>query len=149
MFDPKNDGEDHINVYSRGKTNLGKWLSNFTREPIETEDGEFNSIEGYWYWLGTRKELLREASGYQAKRIGRTFRVKHRLSTKEFKRKIKKAFNLKLKANNKMRKKFIQSTLPLVHYYVEGERLIFVPKHYWLFKYMERKREKLQIRNVL
>ena len=141
MLRSKNDGIDHINVYSRGKTKLGRWLSNFTEEPIETEDGKFQSIEGYWYWIGTGKDILRGVSGYEAKRIGRALTVKNKLPRKEFRRKIKKAFSLKLKANKAMLKKFMKSTLPLVHYYVEGgERMVFIPKHYWLFEFMEKKR---------
>ena len=48
-FLPAEDGITHVNVYSRGLTTLGRWLSNFAHCPIETEDGPFASIEGYWY----------------------------------------------------------------------------------------------------
>lgn len=34
-FKPEMDGIDHINVYSKGKTELGKLLSNFARTPFE------------------------------------------------------------------------------------------------------------------
>lgn len=51
MIDYKKDGVDHINIYSKGKTSLGRFLSNFAQADIETEDGNFASIEGYWYWL--------------------------------------------------------------------------------------------------
>jgi hypothetical protein len=51
MIDPKKDGIEHINIYSKGRTALGIFLSNFTQCDLETEDGEFSSIEGYWYWL--------------------------------------------------------------------------------------------------
>lgn len=51
MIDPNKDGIDHINIYSKGKTALGKFLSNFTQCDVETKHGEFGSIEAYWYWL--------------------------------------------------------------------------------------------------
>ncbi len=51
MIDYKKDGVDHINIYSKGKTSLGRFLSNFVQADIETEDGDFASVEGYWYWL--------------------------------------------------------------------------------------------------
>lgn len=51
MIDHNKDGIDHINIYSKGRTALGRFLSNFAQAEIETEDGEFASIEGYWYWL--------------------------------------------------------------------------------------------------
>jgi len=50
-YTPETDGIDHINVYSKAKTDLGKFLSNFTYAKIKTQDGIFSSIEGYWYWL--------------------------------------------------------------------------------------------------
>ena len=34
-IDPSKDGIDHINIYSKGKTELGKYLSNFTYAPIK------------------------------------------------------------------------------------------------------------------
>ena len=47
MINPQNDGVDHINIYSKGLTELGRFLSNFEHILITTEDGDFNSIEGY------------------------------------------------------------------------------------------------------
>ena len=38
-------GVDFINVYSKGNTNIGKWLSNFTRINITIDDYEVKSIE--------------------------------------------------------------------------------------------------------
>ena len=121
---PEDDGITHINVYSKGKTALGKWLSNFTRVPIETEDGHFESIEGYWYWLGTNdahKDELRYASGWQAKSLGREMRGVDWQSDDEFKRKICAAIKIKIESNPKMLLALQENTLPLTHYYVYGE----------------------------
>ena len=38
MFNVLNDGIDHINVYSQGKTFLGVFLSNWYRYPIILDD---------------------------------------------------------------------------------------------------------------
>lgn len=51
MFDCQKDGIDHINVYSKGKTALGRFLSNFAQVDLETKNGNFSSVEAYWYWL--------------------------------------------------------------------------------------------------
>jgi hypothetical protein len=49
---PSEDGVTHINVYSRGNTELGRLLSNFAHTPFShPEFGEFASVEGFWYWL--------------------------------------------------------------------------------------------------
>ena len=79
-LDPNMDGITHINVYSGSKTELGRMLSNFYREKILTKDGEFMSVEAYWFWLGISSECefrdeLRELSGYEAKKCGTQLRM--------------------------------------------------------------------------
>jgi hypothetical protein len=54
-IDSKQDGINHINIYSKGKTELGRLLTNFARTPIETPFGHFESGEGYWFWLRASK----------------------------------------------------------------------------------------------
>lgn len=74
MIDPKLDGIQFVNIYSKGKTELGRMLSNFYHYEINTPDGKFQSVEGYWHWLGIidcpEKEILRTLYGYQAKKQG-------------------------------------------------------------------------------
>lgn len=65
------DGTDHLNVYSKAKTELGRMLSNFYECQIVTHHGIFNSVEGYYHYLGLSpkvrdRESLRSLSGYQA-----------------------------------------------------------------------------------
>lgn len=67
---PETEGKNHINIYSRSRTDLGRFLSHFTYHPIEVYDGHFDSIEGYWYWLKYRDEALRHLSGIEAKNYG-------------------------------------------------------------------------------
>lgn len=116
MIRPINDGLDHINIYSQGKTDLGRWLSNFANAPIEIPNkGEFQSIEGYWYWLGCKDDKLRELHGIEAKKYGQN---KKRKEVKNFEEKIKKAILIKLKTYPDMRNKLKESYLPFEHYYV-------------------------------
>lgn len=68
------DGVTHVNAYSKGNTELGRWLSNFTKaEFYHPQYGRFTSMEGFWYWCSTgRKHTdLRNLYGYQAKLVGR------------------------------------------------------------------------------
>lgn len=71
MLKPDEDGVTHINIYSKGKTEIGRWASNFQYAPIVIDDGHFDSVEGYFYWLGTRNAQLRFLSGFAAKKLGR------------------------------------------------------------------------------
>ena len=51
ILKPENDGIDHINVYSKGKTVLGRALSNFSYSRIRIPFlGTFLSVEAFWYW---------------------------------------------------------------------------------------------------
>lgn len=67
---PETEGVNHYNIYSRSRTELGMFLSHFTYHPIETYDGHFDSIEGYWYWIKYRDDALRYLSGLEAKQYG-------------------------------------------------------------------------------
>lgn len=92
MINPENDGIDHINIYSKGKTDLGRFLSNFAHTPISSSQfGNFESIEGLWYWLGTRNEKLRNLHGFLAKKIGRESKQVITLPEQEFQSIIKAA----------------------------------------------------------
>lgn len=137
---PENDGIDHINVYSKGKTELGRFLSNFAHASINTEDGYFQSIEGYWYWLGTdnpKREGLRILYGYPAKKLGRELRAKDWQETQEFKNKILKAIRIKITKNPEMRDLLINNTFPLTHYYVYEDKIMNVPAAQWILDGIE------------
>lgn len=125
-FIPMEDGVTHLNAYSGAKTELGRFLSNFAYCPIETEDGRFNSVEGYWGWLSIpednpRREELRGLSGFAAKQ-----RTKELLSTgrrrfeTRFSEKIAAAIHAKFQTD--MARRVLGNnedllSLPIVHYY--------------------------------
>jgi len=128
-YHPDNDGIDHINVYSKAKTYLGKVLSNFAFAPFTTnEDGEFSTVEGYWYYLQIdpsciEREALRSTTGYESKKLGRELRMLHpfAMERKEFERKILSAISKKLTQNRYILDLLIDSgDLPLAHYYAYG-----------------------------
>lgn len=135
-----NDGVTHINVYSQGRTELGKFLSNFARCPIETEDGPFNSIEGYWYWLSCRDESLRKLSGFAAKARGREVGAKDWRSDDEFQRKITDAIIIKLRTPQGQQ--ILNDNrhllhLPLEHYYVYGDKINRPTQGRWIIERIE------------
>lgn len=143
MYKPDNDGIDHINIYSKGKTELGRWLSNFAYSPFTHPiDGKFTSIEGYWYWLlapqhNPNRERLRRLVGFPAKELGRELGCKDWGNTVEFQDKIKHAIVLKLNTHTPMLEEFLRSTLPLAHYYHYGSKVVNVPQADWLVEFLE------------
>jgi len=135
------DGTAHINIYSKGATEIGRYLSNFTRSPIETEDGHFESIEGYWYWLGCThpdRDVLRDLYGYKAKQVGRDLGSPDWMDDETFKSKIKKALDIKIAGLPwDLVPQFYNKKLPFTHYYVYNNKIIDVPKAKWLIDHLE------------
>lgn len=148
-LNPENDGIDHINTYSRGATTLGRFLSNFWVDPagsyIDTEDGPFKTIEGYWYWLGCRDERLRDTTGLASKKLGRELLVPDfpKLGIKEFQHKIAYAITVKIFSHPEFADQLRTSVLPLVHYYVYDKRVIEVRQVDWLMAYLDFLRQEL------
>jgi hypothetical protein len=143
------DGVDHINVYSKGHTQLGRWLSNFANSPIHIEhQGEFSSIEGYWYWLGTHDDRLRTLDGYAAKKLGKSLERVHILTQSHFEQLIKTAIDIKLKSDRDKLKEFAYSQLPFAHYYEYGKAK-GNPKKVdagfdWIIQHLEMRRKQLK-----
>lgn len=136
------DGIHHINIYSKGKTEIGRWLSNFTYCPIQTENGWFNSIEGYWYWITTLVDTLRELHGFAAKKLGKEREKILEVSDEVFRSKIRKALDLKLKTNPKWVVE--QVNLPLKHYYDYGGKRVETEKHHWIVRHLEMRIKQLK-----
>lgn len=146
MFNPVEDGDTHINIYSKAQTHLGTFLSNFfvCNPKVITEDGPFTTIEGYWYWLTTWDERLRTTNGWESKKLGRELRGNDWFKDPDFKRKILKAITIKILSNEPYKELMKNSDLPFVHYYVYNGKVITVSEGDWLIQYLEFLRKELK-----
>jgi len=117
MIDPENDGYTHINVYSKGRTQLGRMLSNFAATPFEIEGLTFASVEAWWYWQMMEKDdaHLRTLTGWQAKKYGKNLWLPHKAPTKAA---LKRVYLRKVQKHKGIFSLLIHSELPLEHYYV-------------------------------
>jgi hypothetical protein len=142
---PDQDGITHINVYSQGRTLLGRRLSNFAHTPFEhPEDGHFESVEGYWYWLSTKDERLRQAHGAQAKRLGRNGQGVDWPEIPGFQDKIRLAITTKINCTPGLAEMLAESALPLAHYYV-FDGAVHQPRNgRWILQHIERLRSELK-----
>jgi hypothetical protein len=137
-WNPAEDGISHINVYSRGKTEEGKWASNFQYAPfVHPTHGRFDSIEGLWYWLSVdpknpRRDWLRFAAGAEAKNMGRNLRGKDWVASPSFEESIRLGLRAKFDFHPARREAFQKTTLPLAHYYVMGGRVKSVSDGQWI-----------------
>lgn len=151
-FTPDNDGINHINIYSRGKTELGVNLSHFAKTPfVHPYFGPFNSMEGFWYYLKAEKkdDKLRQLYGPEAKFYGKKLPS---VLVRHFNLLIMDANYLKIKQNPHIAKMMIESTLPFDHYYVNYKAVspfkIKIPGFEWLISGFERIRDDLKNGNV-
>lgn len=119
-LNPELDGITHINIYSKGKTTIGRALSNFAYLPTT----EAASIEGLWYYLSTNhpdRELLLDMYGAKAKELGRKFKDTDPLETENFQELILKAIKTKYYTHPGLLLLVNNTTLPYEHYYVFGK----------------------------
>ena len=142
-FSPSQDGLTHINAYSKSSTELGRYLSNFARTQIMLPNhGTFQSIEGYWYWLGCThpsKDRLRHLWGFEAKKVGRELGTTDwpGAQVEDFQDHIKAAIRVKLKQNRLGLEMLVASNLPIVHYYWYGEppKVTVPDQGKWIWEY--------------
>lgn len=127
MIDPTQDGIDHINVYSRANTALGRWMSNFACQPFTIRGKSFQSIEGFWYWMMTGDPRLQHLSGFKAKELGKSLPLHKDGATSDsdrFRRLIEEAIRIKANGNPKMLAQLRATNLPFEHYYVYGDKVV-------------------------
>ncbi len=136
------DGIDHINIYSKGKTKLGRFLSNFTYCPLYIDEKKFNSIEAYWYFLLTGEEKLALLYNYEAKQEGKKY-PKIREVDDDFIEKIKAALDLKIKCTRGYMELFYESNLPFKHYYLYGDKVVEAG-YEWICEHFELRRVQLK-----
>lgn len=162
-LNPSEDGITHINVYSKGKTELGSLLSNFSHTPFtHPHDGKFQSVEGYWYWVkfGKRIDDFRELVGNDAKNLAKYILdelVKELGSNpleafnEEEIESIRTALKCKVYQTPHLKSIMKESTLPFVHYYCwyskKDPSVYKIHKkdnHPWLMEELESIREGLK-----
>lgn len=138
MSDFVQDGVDHINIYSKGKTELGRLLSNFARTPFVYHPwGVFESVEGFWYWYftGCQHFQFKKLYGYQAKQEGQKYRddrIDKTGITESDREVILEAIRCKLRQNKNILKLLTENTLPFAHYYEYSGKRVYKPEYDWI-----------------
>ncbi len=144
-YTPAQDGIDHLNVYSKARTKLGRDLSNFAHLPIiHPELGEFASIEGLWYWLTRQDDRLRQLSGFSAKELGKSLPILNTYPENEFRRLVVAGLETKINTYPALKSALQACPLRLTHYYVYhfggAEKVIPVDDSEWILAVFERAR---------
>lgn len=137
-FGPETDGIDHINVYSKGKTSLGRALTNMSDWGFtDPKYGWFRSMEAYWYWnsTGRQHEQLKTLSGFEAKKQGRELA---KVPLEGFEDVIRRGLKLRMDQGfPQIKKALCDSTVPLTHYMHYGDDdSVMYTKYDWLVDYL-------------
>lgn len=154
MIDPKLDGIEHINIYTKGNTELGRMLSNLYDRDFQVPGyGCFKSMEGFWYFYltGCQFAEFHSLRGFSAKKMGkvvRDFRIDKEGLSDEHKEIILEAIRCKLRQNRDILVLLKESTLPFKHYYYYGPvdscKVIDLPKFDWMISEFDRLRALLK-----
>jgi hypothetical protein len=145
VFVPAMDGLNHINIFLKAKTSLGRWMSNWAHTPFtHLIHGKFASIEGFWYWLSSRQDCLRDLSGVTARNLGKVLPRLFIMKEAEFRKEIRYAIKMKLETNPDMRLALKLSTLPFTHYYSYPNKLIRLPDYQWVVDFWTDERKRLR-----
>ncbi len=131
---PENDGITHINVYSKGKTKLGRLLSNFAHTPFDLNGLHFESVESFWYFTITGKDSIRNLIGFKAKQEGKTSKLIRGAPTVD---ELREAYKAKLRFNPFIKDLLSKNTLPFLHYYVYFGKVVVPEKFVWTAKLWE------------
>lgn len=128
-FDPEKDGIDHINIYSKGKTRLGRLLSNFADTPFEIPGkGRFRTVEGFWYYTITGNNVFRNLPGWECKQIGsKGVPIRDHPTTEE----LYEAYRHKLGSHPNIKELLINNKLPLAHYYNYKGKVVIPKEWQW------------------
>jgi hypothetical protein len=152
IWEPKEDGITHINIYSKSALPLGRALSNFFASTfIHPKYGKFKSVEGFYYWLLTGKIFneLKELVGYEAKKFGESKEPAIKRD-KKFKEEIQEAIGLKIIQNDYIQNLLIKSSLPFAHYYYYGDKdkkpVVYYKEkeHHYIIEAVEQIRKELK-----
>ena len=145
-MNPEKDGVDHINVYSKGKTEIGRLLSNFAETPFTYEPyGTFKSVEGFWYYYFTdcENEYLKDLHGSAAKTAGKkVLKEAYGDVTEKDKEIVLEAIRCKLRQNRYILDLLVENDLPFEHYYVRIDdnktKVTDKPEYKWMMDEYER-----------
>jgi hypothetical protein len=141
----KEDGIDHINIYSKAGTELGKFLSNNTKTPFRHRIfGKFKCVDGFWWYITSveRDDYIRGLDGYQLQNFKRKLTLRN---VKNFKAMVIDTIWQKIKQHQSYAKLLKESDLPLDCYSINDYGVLHRPTYYrWLLSGLEELRTALK-----
>lgn len=132
------DGKDHINIYSKAATSVGRLWTNMQYMPFTSQEfGYTTSVEAVWHFVSTgckHPEIL-QMKPFDAKKYAKTL---PKDKPQDFKDIIIRALKDRMAEHPIKRALLGASHLPLTHYYHYGtnDTIVYTP-HDWLIQAIE------------
>lgn len=141
------DGEDHINIWEQGHTELGLALCHKIEMKFDHPDfGRFKSVEGFWHWLRdkNRDDRHRQSHGMSAKRMAMHNEII--MNVENFKYHIMVANWVKINNYPALVEMIEESALPFEMYFQNGKNGIYVrpASAFWLLEAFEEVRKAIK-----
>ena len=151
-FKPENDGIDHINVFSKSRSKLGRMLSNFAHTPFTLDGVKFESVESWWYWMKMNNinksvlfpafsdEQLDNIKSLIGKEAKTYFRELYKDDSSSFSpepAQLKRAYLQKIEEHPEVKKALLENTLPIDHYYMMFDKKVSAESTMWTAKIWE------------
>jgi hypothetical protein len=152
QVNPKLDGVEHINIWAKGATFLGKFLAPRTLCELNMPEGRFLCVSAYWYHLTSKEDSrLSHVNGWETELLATQLSPlpkKQQLPPTELQAKLKKALDQKIKWSGYWQEEFTESTLTFMYYHIdpEGNVVDESRKYRWMLNHLESRRTLLQQR---
>ena len=152
QVNPKLDGVEHINIWAKGATFIGKFLAPRTLCELSMPEGRFLCVSAYQYHLTCKEDSrLSRVYGWETELLATQLSPlpkKQQLPAAELQAKIKKALDQKLKWSEYWQEEFTESTLPFLYYHLDADGNVVDEsrKYRWLLNHLEARRILLQQR---
>lgn len=141
------DGVDHINIFGRPLTTLGRHMSTNSRRFAFTDEcyDRFSSIENFWAFIRAEEkdDDLRRMSSVDLRNTARNYTE---VFVENFKALIINAYYQRIKQNKELLDQIVKSSLPFDCYYVNKDGLRIRPGGYykWLLAGLEEVRKAIK-----
>lgn len=127
------DGVDHINIFRKGKTNLGKELEHGSSLPLKHSIfGKFQTIESFWYYIQSkeRDDRVRQLTGMKLNQFAQQLTPLYVLN---FRAIILDANYQRILQHDSLKDSFVSSVLPFDCYSTNKAGIRIRPSHFkWL-----------------
>ena len=154
MINPNDDGNTHINIYSKSRNVLGRKLTNMYPFEFCFDNITFNSVEQAWHFYKfagkpeIANQILAINNPFDCLKFARANKTEESTETAlsfGFKLLMEDVIRTRIKADKDLKNLLRNSWLPFEHYYAYGDKVHDQrDKYEWLVQIFETIRTELQ-----